>query len=170
MLHAPPRVLAVVMGVPAGLGAGLGARLAQDGSWASALVSGVVVGLFSGAVLSVIVHRKNRRMREAVGELSETQLEHAIRAGWRGPVPEDAATREAAHRLLVSQLGELRRQRVWMLPLLLLVLGAGVFIAVDSGSGWWVVGLVGVLLFATSVCIPRHLQRRAELLGTAPPG
>jgi ABC-type uncharacterized transport system permease subunit len=47
------------------------------------------------------------------------------------------------------------------------VMGAGAFVAITSGSGWWVVGLVAVL-FGTHVYLSRHFRRRAELLENAP--
>ena len=168
MLNAPRWVLAVVMGVPAGLGAGLGTRLAQDGSWTSALVSGVFVGLFSGSILGVVMHRKNRQVREAVGELPEARLAQATRAGWRGPVPEDPATREAAHRLLVSQLGQARRQRVWVVPLLVLMAGWTVYLAVSESPWWWSALALWAVAAIGHLWLPVRLQRRVHLLAADP--
>jgi hypothetical protein len=86
----------------------------------------------------------------------------------RGPVPADAEIRAAAHELATSNLDLLRRQRVWALPFLALMLGASLFLAVTQASAWWVVVAFSAILGAVHLYLPRHLRRRAELLQGTP--
>ena len=164
MLDAPRWVLALVAGIPFGLSQALSTRFVEDTSWTYALVAGAVAGLFFGAFLSVVLHRMNRQVREAVGELPETQLKHATRASWRGPVPEDATTREAAHRLLVSQLGQARRQRVWVVPLVVFMGALTVYLAGTDSPWWWPALALWAVLAIGHLWWPVRLQRRVRLL------
>ena len=168
MLNARRWVLALVLGVPFGLSQALATRFSQDTSWTYALVWGAIAGLFFGPIMSVVLHRKNRQMREAVGQLPETQLKQATRASWRGPIPEDPATREAAHRLLVSQLDQARRQRVWVAPLLVLMAGWTVYLAVTESPWWWPALALWAVVAVGHLWWPVRLQRRVRLLEAAP--
>ena len=168
MLNAPRWVLALVTGVPFGLWMVLFGRFFQDVSWTQALVSGGIAGVFFGAAMGVYLHRLYRRTREAVGDLSNAEIKRAGRASVRGPVPADAEIRAAAHGLAISNFDLLRRQRVWALPFLALMLGAGIFLTVTEGAGWWIPIAFCAILGAVTVYLPRHLRRRIELLQATP--
>lgn len=169
LLNAPRRVLVLGMGVPFGLWTVLWSRFGPaDASWAEAAGTGLLGGVFFGVSMGLVLHRQYRGVRGALGGLSEADLRRAGRASWRGPVPEDPAVRDAAHALTVNQLAQLRRQRVWALPFLALMLVVCLYLALAVSAWGWLVVAGWAVLASGHVLGPRLLRRRAELLGSAP--
>ncbi len=138
-------------------------------TWTEAVVSGVITGVFLGAVVGPLLAREQRRAKEAVGARSAGQLRRVARSAHRGPVPVDPQLREAARRFALHQRREILRKRRWGIPLVVAVVALMVWLALrgDALFWWFAVGL-SLFAFGGYVVQPRRLARRAELLADPP--
>ena len=106
LLTAPWWVLSLIGGATLSLTSTAAGRLVGDESWSEAVVSGVISGIFFGAVMGPVIARRNRRFRDAAGDIPRDQLLQVAKLAQRGAAPEDAELRRAAHRVALDQLGE----------------------------------------------------------------
>ncbi|MGY1623693.1 hypothetical protein ACI789_15970 [Geodermatophilus sp. SYSU D00965] len=168
LLRAPWWVLSLVTGGFFGVAMALFGALTQGESWPVAVVGGVLAGVLFGAVMGPLLARQNRRFQESVGTSSAGDLRRARRVARGGPVPADPEQRALAHRLVTTQLGELRRRRRFTVTVFSVFLVLEAVMAVVSSPWFWLAAAFFAAMLALVLVLPRRLERRAAEL--APPG
>ena len=164
MLHAPAWVLGVVSGTMFGLFWALWTHYGDGDSWTASLVQGALLGLFFGAVMGPVQHRQQRGVREAAARSPEGLSTRVRRASWRGPLPQEPEVRAAARDLVLAQLAQYEKQRVWG-PLFLAVLAVLSLYLAAAESPWYWLGVVAWSAAAAGhLWVRTWLRRRAELL------
>lgn len=133
-------------------------------SWSKAIVSGLIAGVFFGAVMGPLQARRNRKASAVLGNLSGCDRRAAGKAVGRGPVPRDPEIRQVAERLATSQLKEISRTRWLGLPVFSFVLVSSVFSALNETPWWWLGAAVAFAFMALIALLPIHLKRRIKLL------
>ncbi len=139
---------------------------AQDSAagWPGAIVAGVISGAAFGAVMGPFAARQRRTTVAAAGRLPDQDMRVAGRAVMRGPVPQDAETRQAAERLAIHQLNELSRFRWFGLCVFAAFTLLSGYLALTSSPSWWAATAVFAAFEGLYLFLPRHLQRRVNLL------
>lgn len=164
LLKAPWWALALVMGTYFGTFMALWTRFFQGAPWPVALGAGVLGGLFFGLVMGPFLARRNRRLREALGEAGVARRAQVVRAAWRGPMPEDPELREAARRVALDQREQTLGERRWAVPVLVLFAIGEAAAAVWLTPWFWLAVALFVGAAASAMIMPNRLARRAELL------
>jgi Flp pilus assembly protein TadB len=167
LLRAPWWVLSLVTGGLFGVNMALFGALFQEERWPVAVVGGVLAGVLFGAVMGPLLARQNRRWRDSVGTSSTDDLRRARRAARGGPVPTDPEQRALAHRLVTTQLGELRRRRRLSVTVFSVFLVLEAVMAVTRSPWFWLAAAFFAAMLALVLAYPRRLERRAAEL--APP-
>jgi hypothetical protein len=168
LLNAPTWVLVVVNGVPFGVVMGLWWFLVEGSSATTAVVGGAVAGLAFGAVLGPVQRRQARQAEASLGALTDRRDRNAaLRATWRGPVPDDPAIRSAAAELADEQHARLHRQRLWAPAVYATLTGLSAWLAVTGSPWWWCAVAFWIAAAVGTVLLRRRLGRRAELLRSA---
>jgi Flp pilus assembly protein TadB len=167
LLRAPWWVLSLVSGGLFGVLMALFGALFQDERWPVAVVGGVLAGIVFGAVMGPLLARQNRRWQESIGSSSADDLRRARRVARGGPVPADPEQRALAHRLVTTQLGELRRRRRFAVAVFAIFLVLEVVMAVTRSPWFWLAAAFFAGMLALVLLYPRRLERRAAEL--APP-
>lgn len=141
LLYAPMWVRVLVAGVPFGtvMGIFIGADRAH---WVVGGIGGAVAGAVFGLLMAPMLERQNRPVREALESTPERSWKAAVRAAWRGPVPEDHETRAAAARLVGVQLSQTRRTRRLSLVAFPLFLALEIYQALVSSPWFWAAAAV----------------------------
>jgi Flp pilus assembly protein TadB len=165
LLSAPRWVLVVVSGIPFGAAMGVMGGL-DRGSWTQGLIEGAITGVAYGLLMGVVLRRQFGRYREAMGNVSQSDVRRAVRDARHGRVPDDPEARRAAYRLLSTQVGQLRRQRRWAPAFLLLMIAIGVLLAVTQSPWWWVAVPIWVGALTLHLVLPRRMDRQLDLLRT----
>ncbi len=171
LLTAPWWALSLLSGATFTLTSTVAGRLVGDESWSEAVVSGAIPGIFFGAVMGPVFARRNRRFRDAAGDISRDHLLRVAKLARRGPVPEDPQLRRAARRVALDHRDQLLGQRPWALPFAGLLLALAVWLALSSGEQapfWWLAAAFFLVLLVTPTLMARRLARRAELLADPP--
>lgn len=171
LLTAPWWVLSLIGGATLSLTSTAAGRLVGDESWSEAVVSGVISGIFFGAVMGPVIARRNRRFRDAAGDIPRDQLLRVAKLAQRGAAPEDAQLRRAAHRVALDQRDLLLGQRRWAVPFAGLLLALAVWLALSGGEQApfrWLAAVLFLVLLAVPTLRARHLAHRAELLADPP--
>jgi hypothetical protein len=167
LLRAPWWVLSLVSGALFGVAMTLFAALTQGERWPVAVVGGVLAGVLFGAVMGPLLARQNRRLRDSIGSASAEDLRRARRAARGGPAPADPEQRALAHRLVTTQLGELRRRRRVSVAVFSVFLVLEGLMAVTYSPWFWLAAAFFAAMLALVLLLPRRLERRAAEL--APP-
>ena len=171
LLTAPWWVLSLLSGAGYSLMATATGRFVGDESWPEAVVSGVIPGIFFGAVMGPVIARRNRRFRDAAGDIPRDQLLRVAKLAQRGSAPEDAELRRAAHRVALDQRDQVVSQRRWVLPLLGLIVVFLIWATLRDGESdgfSWLVITFLLVVIAGHLVMAWHLARRAELLADPP--
>lgn len=139
-------------------------------SWGDAAVEGFALGAFFGTAMGVGAgwikwrhrHDPGRDELRAVGRRDQKV---AVRAVYRGPVPDDPAVRDVALRLASDMLARSNDQRPLTYALFGLMIAVGSAFAIFSSAWYWlaVAGFLGLLAYV--LLLPRRLDRRVALLG-----
>ena len=137
---------------------------AESSSWTRSAITGVLSGLFFGALMGPFLRRQHRAVRAAVGKVPDRLRSAARRVSWRGPVAEDPELRSAALRLVDHSLDELQRRRRFTVGTLTALFVLETVLAVTSSGWYWLAATFLGVLLATSLLLPERLRRRAELL------
>jgi hypothetical protein len=164
LIDAPRWVLGSVVALPVAVVLVFMTRTREDASWTAAIIEGLVVGAVAGAVMGPVLHRKNRRTREAIGDVPDAVRRSAGRAALWGPVPQDPAIRQAALRFAEHGLAQASRRPVvtWLGAALFAATNA--FLAVTRSPWWWVTTAFWVALLVAFFLMRPRLRRRIELL------
>jgi hypothetical protein len=151
------------------------ARLEDDGP-AHLPVLGVVlmvlVSLMLAALIVALMARTGDQYREALGALTPGERNEAIRAAWRGPVPDDLRVREAAGRLARLQGSAYSKNRALTLvgyAVMALVFPLNIILAVGEHNSakallFSILGVIFVCGAARSWVSQRRLCARVDLL------
>lgn len=164
LLHAPAWALGVVNGSLFSLGWAAWTHYGDGESWTASLSYGAILGVFFGAIMGVVQHRQQCGVREVAARSPEGLSGRVRRAARRGPVPEEAEVRDAAHGLVVAQQAQLEKQRVWAPAFFVLLAVLGVFQAVTDSPWWWLVVVAWTVAAVGHPYLRHRLRRRAELL------
>jgi hypothetical protein len=163
LLSAPRWVVGLISGMIFGVVFGVLTGL-RHGRWTQALIEGAIGAVVYGGIMGFVMHRRYGRYREAIGGVPQRDVRRAAREARQGKVPEDPEARQAAYRLLSTQLAELRRQRRWAPVFLLVMVAGGVFLALVQTPWWWVSVPFWLAVLAMHLALPRRIGRRLELL------
>ncbi|MEV6411368.1 hypothetical protein [Kribbella sp. NPDC051718] len=162
----PTWALVPLMGVP--VGAAMGISVTKDGgSTGSAMLSGILLGLFFGLAMTFALNRQRPLVRQALGTNTSPALRRAaIRAVRWGPVPADPEVRAAAIRLAEYQLNLLRGQRRVLLIVWPLLLAATIASTLAYDNAPWPIALVAIYLslIGYQLLRPKILRARIEEL------
>jgi hypothetical protein len=168
LINAPLWVTFLAVALPCGAAFTLVLGL-QGLSWIISAVVGAWAGALYGCLVAPIVERNYRSVREAMAGLSPEDWKTALRATWRGPAPEEPATRAAAAWIVGDQLAQVRRRRTPFLIGYSLVVLLAIYLAVVQWPWFWAaVPIVGAM-FVLALQAPRALERRLAILGEAVP-
>jgi hypothetical protein len=138
--------------------------------WWLAAAAGGFAAVLGGGVLVLLFHAQRRVARELTGRtVTVRQLRQASRASESGPVPGDPEIHRLAVGFAERQLRSARRQRPWLVAMLVVLTALELFVAL-SGQWWAVVSTLGFGVFTVFVCVrPRLLARRLTRLRDTPP-
>ena len=164
MVRAPWWKLAVVMGALIAPFFVLAFALIGDRGWPAAVLMGLGVAGVCGPVLGYVTATHIRDSMAAGGPLSDDDRAVVERAARRGPVPEDATTREAALRVVEDRLILLRGTQVRARVTGAVLLLGTVALAVTQSPWWWLAAAFWAALLVLAFAAPARLRQRAELL------
>lgn len=162
LLTAPWWALSLVGGTTYTLTSTAVGRLVRDESWPEAVVSGAIPGILFGALMGPLLARRNRRFRDAAGDIPREQHLRAAKLAQRGPVPEDPQLRRSARRVALDHRDQLLSQRRWVLPLLAALTAFLVWAALrdsEPDALSWLMIIFLLVLIAAHLVLPRHLAR-----------
>lgn len=131
-------------------------------------VVGPIAGLVTvGVLVAAFTEASHRITTNAFAGLGPAQRTMAIRASWRGPVPDDAGVRAAATWVAQRRLGSARAWRVIWLVLLgfsLLGLASSMARGERTNSGW-IIGAAELLVVTLAIWyVPVGTKRRLQRL------
>jgi Flp pilus assembly protein TadB len=163
--NAPWWVWSLIMGLTFGSFATVFNHFQQPVSWTAAIIGGLIGGVLFGAVMGPWVARQRRKALAASGDMPFHDRQIANRAVMRGPVPLDPEIRQAAARLSRLQLKQYSPGRRWLGVIFFGALNVLYGLLALTDSPWWWIAFAIFLGFgALNVMLPRHLQRRLEML------
>ena len=122
---------------------------------------GVVVG---GAMTAVQTSSRRKPTPAAFSALPRASWQLVRDAAWHGPVPADPAVRRAACELADRDRAKLVTDRIWLIPVSLLLIGVFLSLAVTDRVSWALPAVLLCIPLAVVVLWPVHLSRRINAL------